>query len=209
MESVEQFYKSNFTKSKVLNIVDGTANVGVDSLFLATIFNSPNVSITSVEINPETFRTLEKNVLRKDQIISITPFSGKMNVKNVDIIKYISETPDVSNIDILYLDPPWGGPNYKESRKIELSLGKMGLFQLISLAIIKKVKNIVCKVPKNLDIDELNRHIYQDIIKYPEFTKYEILPNSSELYSTKHTNVMNAVDVSYSLILFINLYRDK
>ena len=209
MSSVKKFYNTYliFSESTPLNIIDGTAHVGVDSLYLATIFNSKNVSILSVEINTDTFKVLEKNLTNISNIISDRiGFLGKIQALNIDIVKYIIETPDLHNTDILYLDPPWGGHGYIDNPSIELTLGKMSFAELVALSIVKKVKNIVCKIPKNLDYVKFIDDVYKYLIMQDSIKQLEPIPAKSSLYFPHKFDVITGSDVSYFIILFINRY---
>ena len=56
--------------------------------------------------------------------------------------------------DVLFLDPPWGGTNYKRHSVLDLKLGHMYVRDIILL--MKKIgkKGIVFKLPKNFRITE-------------------------------------------------------
>jgi hypothetical protein len=210
MNSVKKFYNTNllFSESTPLNIIDGTAHVGVDSIYLATIFNRENVSILSVEINPDTFKVLEKNLANISNIIyDRSGYLGKIQALNIDIVKYIIDTPDLQYTDILYLDPPWGGHGYLDNPYIELTLGKMSFAELVALSIIKKIKNIVCKIPKNLNFAKFIDDVYKYLIIQDSIKQLEPIPTQSELYFSNKFDVMTGSDVSYSIILFKNLIQ--
>jgi hypothetical protein len=208
MSSVRSFYTDNisFSKSQPFNIIDGTSNVGVDSMFLASIFNSENVSIVSVEINVDTYKVLEKNLANISNIIYDTPYIGKIKAVNMDIVKYIIETSDLQNTDILYLDPPWGGHSYIGNSSIELSLGKMSLSKLVAISILKKIKNIVCKVPKNINVAKFIDDVYNHIIIEDPIKQMVPIPSQSELYTANKFDVSTGIDVSYFIIYFSNRY---
>lgn len=206
MSSVRSFYGGNipFSKSVPFNIIDGTANVGVDSMFLASLFNSENVSILSIEINLDTFKVLEKNLSNISNIINDKAFLGKIKAVNMDIVKYIETTADLNSIDILYLDPPWGGHSYIDSSSIDLSLGKMSFSELVAISILKKIKNIVCKVPKNLQVPKFIDDVYNHLIVTEQIKRISPTPSQSSLYFAKKIDVKNGIDVSYSIIFFNN-----
>jgi hypothetical protein len=208
MSSVRAFYTDNipFSKSQPFNIIDGTSNVGVDSMFLASIFNSENVSIVSVEINVDTYKVLEKNLANISNIIYDTPYVGKIKPVNMDIVKYIIETSDLQNTDVLYLDPPWGGHGYIGNSSIELSLGKMSLSELVAISILKKIKNIVCKVPKNLNVVKFIEDVYNHITLQDPIKQMVPIPSQSDLYTANKFDVSTGIDVSYFIIYFSNRY---
>ena len=57
---------------------------------------------------------------------------------------------------VLFLDPPWGGPDYKKYNNLTLYLGKYKLEEIVQkwINMVKKkdkLKLILCKVPNNID----------------------------------------------------------
>ena len=208
MSAVRKFYSDNIplSKSTPFNIIDGTANVGVDSMYLASLFNSENVSILSIEINLDTYKVLEKNLSNLSNIIYERPYLGKIKALNMDIVKYIENTPDLNNTDILYLDPPWGGHSYIDNSSIDLSLGKMSFAELVAIAIFKKIKNIVCKVPKNLQVPKFIDDVYKHLTMTEQIKQILPLPSQSALYFAKKFDVTTGIEVSYSIIFFNNRY---
>lgn len=125
---------------KISKIVDATGHVGIDAINLSCVFKTANVTV--VELNEKTYEILEKNV------------------KNYDRIKCVRENfitiltkPDFS-ADLVYLDPPWGGPKYKEHKTINLTLNDANLTawnmpKIISELFKKKVQVVCLKAPLN------------------------------------------------------------
>ena len=58
--------------------------------------------------------------------------------------------------DIFFIDPAWGGPNYKKMKDLELFLGKNSLSSIIDS--IPKNKTIVLKLPYNYDLNLLKKY---------------------------------------------------
>ena len=56
-----------------------------------------------------------------------------------------------------FLDPPWGGPDYKQYDKLQLSLGKYNIPEICTKIYSKcsKLQLIVLKLPNNFDFDSL------------------------------------------------------
>jgi tRNA/tmRNA/rRNA uracil-C5-methylase (TrmA/RlmC/RlmD family) len=61
--------------------------------------------------------------------------------------------------DVIFLDPPWGGPNYKKHAKIVLYLSDKHIADFCNdIAIEKKARYIALKAPTNFDeVDFLDR----------------------------------------------------
>tara|TARA_E500000178_G_scaffold162512_1_gene162054 strand:+ start:2820 stop:3464 length:645 start_codon:yes stop_codon:yes gene_type:complete len=127
-------------------IVDATAGIGGNVLSFAKIFNK----VYSIEINDKRFEYLENNV--KNYCYD--------NIKCIkgDSIKLIKEgLVDVKdNPDVVFFDPPWGGPAYKYVKDIELKIGESNFYEIIDLIFtLNKVKLVVLKLPFNYNFLEL------------------------------------------------------
>jgi 16S rRNA G966 N2-methylase RsmD len=136
---------------KDLTVLDGTANMGSDTILFS--LNSKNV--IGIEINKENYEMLVHNT----------------NLYKQDNIKLLlgDTTKDIFDLcfDLLYLDPPWGGEDYKENEKLDLYLGDKR-FDLFIKEVIDKyemcsLKYIVLKLPLNYNFDRLK-----------EFGKYDM-----------------------------------
>ncbi len=137
----EQFIKiaKEFTGQnlKTLTITDGTAGAGGDTVNFSNNFKY----VMGVEVKKETFKLLTKNC-------------EHFKCKNVTLINDdYSTLYDKLRQDIIYLDPPWGGPEYKFKKEIILSVGKYSLKQIIDkIAKDKLCKYIFVKMPYNCNI---------------------------------------------------------
>lgn len=134
-------------KTQKLHILDGTAHVGSFSLCWAALFRKQK--ITSVEINKDIYARLKKNTKNLG-------LSEQVEVINSDINDYIEATNEVKKYDFIYLDPPWGGPNYRFKKGVMLYLGKKTVVEVI-LEIFKKrlTEQIFLKVPINFDFQSM------------------------------------------------------
>ena len=134
-----------------ITITDGTANIGTDTIFLAKYFDK----INSIEISEDSFIALENNV----------KLLGERN--NINCIKGDSNS-EISNLsqDVIYIDAPWGGTNYKNYDNLKLYLGEVEI-----LDFYKKNKELssvfVFKVPYNYDFEYLKQYIDDKIVIYP------------------------------------------
>ena len=120
-------------------ITDATSCVGGDTVHFAQYFKWVN----SVEINLKNFKLLDKNV-RSHSINNIFLF----NQNYLNIYKKLTQ-------DVIYIDPPWGGVDYKTKKTINIKLDNYGLGD-----IIKKIKevhrsHIFIKLPFNVDLSEI------------------------------------------------------
>lgn len=123
--------------TRTLTITDGTAGTGSDIVNFSSFFKEVN----GVEINKEMFKILEKNI--KDN-----------KVYNVNLIN-----SDYTNIwtllkqDIIYLDPPWGGPDYKNNKYTYLFISSIPIETFIS-ELLKSNENLLVflKAPLNVNL---------------------------------------------------------
>jgi len=156
----DQIYSIMIKELGVLNdktITDGTGNVGGDTILFGLHFKK----VISFEINKENYNVLNNNI----------NVYGLKNVKtyNKDTTKYYSKYTDV-----LYLDPPWGGINYKDNNNIDLYLGKYRIDEYIDYIIKKpwKPNYIFLKLPKNYNFNRFDKYNYN---------KYDIVNKNKEI----------------------------
>lgn len=126
-------------------IVDCTAGVGGDTIMFCKTFRS----VISIELNEMRCELLKHN-LKEYGLKNVTVLNGDSSI----IIKKIQ------NVDIIYIDPPWGGKEYKTKENIRLLLSDIQLETFISncfdeekMTSIPKI--LVLKMPKNYDIKYL------------------------------------------------------
>lgn len=119
-------------------ITDATACVGGDTLSFATYFKT----VQSVELNPSHHKMLENNV-------------RVYNRKNVNIFlgDYVKWMPMLQQ-DVVFIDPPWGGPMYKKRSNVKLELSNTPLCKIVSF-LHNKTSMLVVKTPINFNIHSL------------------------------------------------------
>jgi tRNA/tmRNA/rRNA uracil-C5-methylase (TrmA/RlmC/RlmD family) len=132
--------KSMIKGIKTKSITDLTGNVGGDTILFGIHFKD----VKSIEMNPENFDALKNNV-------------EVFGLKNVDVMQGDSTKVYVWKTDVLYLDPPWGGPEYKTKKELDLYLGdeRVDLFLDRILKQDAKPDYIFMKLPANYYFDRL------------------------------------------------------
>lgn len=126
-------------------IVDCTSGVGGDVLSFAKYFNN----VVAIELD-----TLRSSYLKNN--VDAYGFKN-VTVINGDSIDILSKLP---HVDIVYMDPPWGGTAYKELESLQLSLSDKLLEDLI-LDIFDFTKSVtlpklvMLKLPINYDLCHL------------------------------------------------------
>lgn len=138
------FLKKHIGSLKGLTILDGTGNVGGDSILFGLNFKH----VDSIEIDKDNFEALKHNV-------SLYKLSN-VEVHNGDSTKLF----DSFETDVVYFDPPWGGPDYKTKKDLDLYLGKSRIDLFIKNEILSEKakhlpKYIVLKLPFNYNWSRL------------------------------------------------------
>ena len=139
----------------MLNIIDSTACIGGDSLSFSKYFKN----ILSIEKDKIHFKILENN-------INICEANNVKIILN-DFISFIEKQQLYKSYQILFMDPPWGGPEYKNAEKLDLFLYndkniKLNINEIIN-SYINKFKYIILKCPINFNLNKTNylyKHIY-------------------------------------------------
>jgi hypothetical protein len=122
-------------------VTDLTGNIGGDTILFA--LNCKKVH--SIEYNEENFNALKNNI-------------EVFNLSNVSL--YFNDSVKIYNwySDILYIDPPWGGPDYKQKKLLDVYLGDTRIDYYIQ-DILHQVwvpNYIILKLPRNYNFERLN-----------------------------------------------------
>ncbi len=120
-----------------VTITDGTAGVGGNTLSFASVFNKVN----AIEIHKTRYDDLVNNI----QVYKY----GNVKTYNNDFLKIYKDLKQ----DVIFLDPPWGGADYKLLSSLHLTLSGRLLETICKDLIINKYcKLIVIKIPFNFDL---------------------------------------------------------
>lgn len=119
-------------------ITDATACVGGDTLHFARLFKH----VQSVEINPEHCRMLQNNIKVYKR-------------KNVTVYcrDYLQMVTQLKQ-DVIFMDPPWGGPSYKHKKNVWLALSDVSIPNIVQ-SIAHTAPLLVLKVPMNFDVSHI------------------------------------------------------
>jgi len=147
--SVTNYYDANYISNliykhyntKDIIITDGTANIGGNTLSFGLYKFK---LINSIELNKNCYNYLINNI-------------KCYNLKNIKAINenYL-KLYKILNQDVVFLDPPWGGPNYKNKTKLNLYLDNINIIDII-FTIFEKTKttSVLLKAPYNYNISDL------------------------------------------------------
>jgi precorrin-6B methylase 2 len=128
--------KNMFPKAKI--IMDGTANCGGNTISFGLFFDK----VISIEFEKENFDALKNNVSLYDL--------DNVEIRHGNTLNYYKK----EKYDILFLDPPWGGPNYKKKSILDLKLGNKDIKDIIHDLNNLKVMGLVFKLPNNFNITQ-------------------------------------------------------
>tara|TARA_B110000858_G_C17723917_1_gene436659 strand:- start:432 stop:1031 length:600 start_codon:yes stop_codon:yes gene_type:complete len=128
--------------TKNMTIMDGTGGLGGNAISFCFAFKKVNV----FEIDKDRFTMLSKNISNyKFDNYSLHNHNCLVNLN--------------SKIDIYFFDPPWGGPEYKNTEKLRLKLGDNTLLEIVeNIRNIRKDTFISFKLPFNYDLKEFIKY---------------------------------------------------
>lgn len=152
--TIIEYFKTIKKNTKYMNIIDANAGVGGDTISFSKYF----LNVYSIEKNDIHYNVLENNI-------------NSLDLKNVilyhgNFMKVIFENKIHNNKNVLYMDPPWGGPDYKKQDKVNLEIeldkpNEMLLHNVIN-KFYKYFDIIILKSPINLNFDK-NLFLYKNI----------------------------------------------
>ena len=152
----------NYNKTYDLLLIDGTTSIGGNFLEFVKKFKY-NIGI---ELNKERFIKLNENISKIDNIIKKDK-SNHYNLNNNKIITINMSFTDTklqekifrlyqNNKIVIFLDPPWGGKEYKNYDKIVFGLDGISLKTIITnIRKIKKDVMFCIKLPTNYFLESL------------------------------------------------------
>lgn len=137
-ERIINIIKHNVYDLKNKTITDVTGCVGGDTINFG--FNCNLVH--TIELNKDNFEALQNNV-------------GVYNLKNVKLYNEDSTTFFNWKTDVLYIDPPWGGPEYKSNQKLDLFMSSKRIDVWLEEILLRKNRPdyIFIKLPFNYNFE--------------------------------------------------------
>jgi len=134
------FIEHNIGSLESKSITDSTACNGGDTINFALKFKS----VKAIEIQKENFEILKHNVIQ-------------YNLKNIEL--FHGDCTKLLNwkSDVIYIDPPWGGPNYKIHENLDLFIGQKRMDLWIEELLQKDIRPnyFIIKVPQNFNFSRL------------------------------------------------------
>lgn len=119
-------------------ITDGTANMGGTTLAFTKYFNKVN-AVEIIKLHCD----ILKNNLKVYQV------DKKVDIYCMDYL----DIGDKLDQDVVFFDPPWGGPNYKEHLVLDLYLDGISISEIVKALIPKTM--VAIRVPYNYDFKKI------------------------------------------------------
>lgn len=181
--------KYNLNPQKV-KIIDYTAGVGGNVLSFSKFFNK----VYAVEIHKKRYEYLKNNIdlYECKNVLCVNDSSINFNEKFMVEI----------NPNVIFIDPPWGGNNYRETDSLKLSLGEVGIENLV-IDIFSKLYEHTIK-NENMTTEINNKKIYRQNIFHNKFVVVKLPKNYDIEYfyeTIKKNNIKNHTICSYLYIL--------
>jgi hypothetical protein len=135
-------------------VVDGTACVGGNLLSFAS--SGHFQSIWGVELDSGRFKMLEHNV----KVALGETAQRRVRLMNTDIVSFLKSVPSSLRGSVLFLDPPWGGPQYKQHVNVDLELSGVPVEQICEMAGKECLcRYVILKAPTNYPVGGLVNHV--------------------------------------------------
>lgn len=141
-------------------ITDATSGNAGNTIHFAHFFHKVN----AVDISETHCKICQNNIK-----------TYKLNNVNVIHANYLTIMNQLEQ-DVVFLDPPWGGPNYKKYAKVPLYLGQRRLDNIVSDLFESKAAMIIgIKIPYNFDLTTFYEHVHYKYINIYNFKKCKLL----------------------------------
>lgn len=123
-------------------ITDATACVGGNSFSFSKHFPF----VQAIELDKIRFDYLKAN-LQTLETINVACYWGDC----IDVVPYLKQ-------DLVFLDPPWGGPSYKDKKSIDLYLSGVELSEVCKI-VKPYCRYLALKVPQNFALERFNNRV--------------------------------------------------
>jgi len=159
LPTVERAFKEELTNPR--RIIDMTGHIGVDSIFFGVLY--PEVFTISFENDPKVFLRLRDNLVRyaiildrQDYLSSVYEGDRLVSAYLDDSTKHL-DSPIVTSSDLVYLDPPWGGPEYYKQDSLDLYLSGTNVIEIIRKLLANGTPLVTLKAPANFNRSGLDQ----------------------------------------------------
>ena len=127
-------------------ITDATANNGGDTIRFSKHFQK----VHSIELDSLEYSYLKNNV-ESYQCDNVNLYQGDCRT----VISTLTQ-------DLIYIDPPWGGEEYRSHKKLDLYLGNTHVIDFVK-SLKDRCTHCIIKIPYNFNIDTLSDLSYRKL----------------------------------------------
>ena len=145
-----KYFPETPTSKNNLILTEANSNMGGNTINFSRYFSK----VLAVEIIP-----LHCDILRNN-------LKQYKHTKNVEVIcaDYLDKISQLEQ-DVVFFDPPWGGPDYKSSKHLDLYLNNIHMAEIINFLITNTVTKVVAmRVPRNFNFFNLFRKLLTEKI---------------------------------------------
>ena len=137
-EIIAKIMNSSINKQELNEIIvtDATAGIGGNSIYFSKYFDKVN----AVEINKNRSTYLQNNI----NLLNL----NNVTVYNDDCLNSCMTLEQ----NVIFIDPPWGGPSYKNSNFVDLYINDL-IISDVCKKIHDKCQYIFLKVPLNFSFN--------------------------------------------------------
>ena len=132
-------------------ITDATSCIGGNSILFSRDFKK----VICIEKDFNIYKILKSNMIKQN---NTECYNASYN-----IVKFILKQ------NVIFIDPPWGGNNYKNKKNVKLYLDSIDIQYIIN-EVYNFTDIVVLKTPLNFDTTTLNNlfwsYVFYPIIKY-------------------------------------------
>jgi len=141
---ISQCTRYRYVKAEHSVITDGTACTGGNVFEFSSYFGHVN----AVELDRDRAQMLLRNISR----------SNLHNVNDITNPQKLRNTEQFQDHSVWFLDPPWGGPEYRHTPSLALSLGDFDLAE-VCLMWEPCTRFIALKLPMNFAMHDFLRNV--------------------------------------------------
>jgi len=169
-ERIISIINQNVKDVRKKTITDATGCIGGDTIQFALAFEH----VHSIELSLENFNILSNNI----NVFGLT---------NISLYNGDCTTIFDWKTDLLYIDPPWGGPEYKSKVNLDLMIGSKRIDVWLEELLMRKNRPsyIFLKLPHNYNFKRLNLLVNVDIIKPFRVRNYVLICITVHPYNSK------------------------
>jgi predicted RNA methylase len=142
-------------------VTDCTAGLGGNTISFSENFKR----VHSIEQDLERLDYLKHNIKLYEgfNYDNITFYCGNF----MEIIQSLTQ-------DVIFIDPPWGGKNYKDTPFLDIFINETPLFEVLN-KLKGKSKLIVLKLPVNFNINEFYHKIEYKKLNFYKLPKMDLI----------------------------------